>query len=223
MRIHYATLGSPHRAEDGQIDNAVLVLHWTGASGRALLTPAYMQALFDPGRPLDAARYFLIFADSVGHGRSSKPSAWTQAYQLLRLMIDGRDNRPQIQVSGISEPDTDRRLAAAKQVARIEQSVPRRECETGTELLRSVLWHKASLSQVAGYRSGDQADIKYLNRKLRECLDVTAVQLGLRVESGRPVRRQRDGFDRLASRLDAYADNPALYAAVHRAKRHGRL
>ncbi len=74
VRVHYATLGSPHRGEDGQIDNAVLVLHWTGASSRALLTPAYMQALFDPGRPLDAARYFLIFADSVGHGRSSKPS-----------------------------------------------------------------------------------------------------------------------------------------------------
>jgi homoserine O-acetyltransferase len=74
LRIHYATLGSPHRNAQGEVDNAVLVLHWTGADGRALLTPAYMSALFDPGRPLDARRYYLIFADSVGHGRSSKPS-----------------------------------------------------------------------------------------------------------------------------------------------------
>jgi homoserine O-acetyltransferase len=33
-----------------------------------------MKALFDPHRPLDARRYYLIFADSIGHGRSSKPS-----------------------------------------------------------------------------------------------------------------------------------------------------
>jgi homoserine O-acetyltransferase/O-succinyltransferase len=74
VRIHYATLGQPHRDNSGQIDNAVLVLHWTGADSRVLLTPPFMKSLFDAGRPLDAQRYFLIFADSVGHGRSSKPS-----------------------------------------------------------------------------------------------------------------------------------------------------
>ncbi len=74
LKIHYATLGAPHRNANGDIDNAVLVLHWTGADGRALLSPTYMKALFDPGRPLDANRYYLIFADSVGHGQSSKPS-----------------------------------------------------------------------------------------------------------------------------------------------------
>jgi homoserine O-acetyltransferase/O-succinyltransferase len=74
LRIHYATLGTPHRNAQGDIDNAVLVLHWTGADSRALLSPTYSKALFDPGRPLDASRYYLIFADSVGHGQSSKPS-----------------------------------------------------------------------------------------------------------------------------------------------------
>jgi homoserine O-acetyltransferase len=74
LRIHYATLGEPHRNLDGNIDNAVLVLHWTGADGRALLSPTYVKALFDSGRPLDARRYYLIFPDSVGHGQSSKPS-----------------------------------------------------------------------------------------------------------------------------------------------------
>jgi homoserine O-acetyltransferase len=44
------------------------------------MTPAYMKALFDPGRPLDAQRYYLIFADSVGHGQSSKPSDGLKAH-----------------------------------------------------------------------------------------------------------------------------------------------
>jgi homoserine O-acetyltransferase/O-succinyltransferase len=74
FRIHYATLGAPHRTKNGQIDNAVMVLHWTGADGRALRTPNFMKALLDPGRPIDAQRYYLIFPDSVGHGRSSKRS-----------------------------------------------------------------------------------------------------------------------------------------------------
>ena len=74
LRLHYATLGTPHRNAAGEIDNAVLVVHWTGVDGSALLTKNYVDALFAPGRPLDAARYYLIFPDNVGHGRSSKPS-----------------------------------------------------------------------------------------------------------------------------------------------------
>jgi homoserine O-acetyltransferase/O-succinyltransferase len=74
VRIHYATLGNPHRNPQGQIDNAVLVIHWTDADGNTLLSKNFMEALFAPGRPLDATRYFLILADNVGHGKSSKPS-----------------------------------------------------------------------------------------------------------------------------------------------------
>src|SRR5579863_6793931 len=74
LRIHYSTLGEPHRNAQGAVDNAVLVLHWTGADSRTLLSPTYTKALFDVGRPLDARRYYLIFPDSVGHGQSSKPS-----------------------------------------------------------------------------------------------------------------------------------------------------
>jgi homoserine O-acetyltransferase/O-succinyltransferase len=74
LKIHYATLGTPHRNAKGEIDNVVLVLHWTGGDSRVLLSPTFTQALFNPGRPLDAKRYYLIFPDSVGHGQSSKPS-----------------------------------------------------------------------------------------------------------------------------------------------------
>ncbi|WP_394831385.1 alpha/beta fold hydrolase [Pendulispora rubella] len=74
LKIHYATLGTPRRNTNGEITNAVLVLHWTGADSRVLLGSAYVRALFDSGRPLDAHRYYLIFPDNVGHGQSSKPS-----------------------------------------------------------------------------------------------------------------------------------------------------
>jgi homoserine O-acetyltransferase len=73
-RIHYATLGSPHRDASGQIDNAVLLLHWTGASGKALQSEEFQKALYAPGAPLDASRYFLIIPDNLGHGASTKPS-----------------------------------------------------------------------------------------------------------------------------------------------------
>jgi homoserine O-acetyltransferase/O-succinyltransferase len=74
LRIHYATLGSPHRNAQGEIDNAVLVLHWTGSSSTVLLSPAYTDALYGPGEPLDASRYYLIIPDNIGCGQSSKPS-----------------------------------------------------------------------------------------------------------------------------------------------------
>ncbi|MHC2332888.1 alpha/beta fold hydrolase [Bradyrhizobium sp. USDA 4454] len=74
LKIHYATLGKPHRNDKGEVDNAVLVLHWTGADSRALVSPTFAKALFDPGRPLDSSRYYLIVPDSVGHGQSSQPS-----------------------------------------------------------------------------------------------------------------------------------------------------
>ena len=73
LRLHYATLGTPHRNASGEVDNAVLMLHWTGNSGANLLTPEYQKALYAPGQPLDALKYFLIVPDNLGHGKSSRP------------------------------------------------------------------------------------------------------------------------------------------------------
>jgi homoserine O-acetyltransferase len=74
VRIHYATLGQPHRNRRGQIDNAVMLLHGTGGSGRQFLQPQFADELFGPGQPLDITRYWIILPDNIGHGRSSKPS-----------------------------------------------------------------------------------------------------------------------------------------------------
>ena len=67
LRIHYTTVGEP----SGQ---PVLVLHGTTGSAGSMLTPAYAGELFGPGQPLDAAKYFIIIPDAIGHGKTSKPS-----------------------------------------------------------------------------------------------------------------------------------------------------
>lgn len=74
LRIHYATLGTPRRGADGAIDNAVMILHGTGGSGRQFVQPHFADELFGPGQPLDIERWFVILPDNIGHGRSSKPS-----------------------------------------------------------------------------------------------------------------------------------------------------
>jgi homoserine O-acetyltransferase/O-succinyltransferase len=74
LRLHYLTLGKPHRNAAGHTDNAVLLLHGTGGDAKSLLNPAFSNVLFGPGALLDINKYFLILPDDIGHGQSSKPS-----------------------------------------------------------------------------------------------------------------------------------------------------
>jgi homoserine O-acetyltransferase len=74
LRLHYFTIGAPLRDDRGSITNAVLLLHGTGGRGAGFLTEAFAGELFGSGQPLDAGRWFIIVPDSIGHGRSSKPS-----------------------------------------------------------------------------------------------------------------------------------------------------
>ncbi|MBB6506135.1 homoserine O-acetyltransferase [Sphingomonas endophytica] len=74
LRIHYSMLGQPHRNARGEIDNAVMVLHGTGGTGKQFLVPQFADELYGPGQPLDIRRYWIILPDGIGHGGSSKPS-----------------------------------------------------------------------------------------------------------------------------------------------------
>jgi homoserine O-acetyltransferase/O-succinyltransferase len=74
LRLHYITLGHPHRDAQGRVTNAVLFLHGTGGSGSGFLRPQFAGVLFGPGELLDANKYFIILTDDIGHGHSSKPS-----------------------------------------------------------------------------------------------------------------------------------------------------
>lgn len=67
LRLHYTTIGDPSGMP-------VVVLHGSGGSAKSMLTPAFAGELFGSGQPLDAAKYFIIIPDALGHGGSSKPS-----------------------------------------------------------------------------------------------------------------------------------------------------
>lgn len=79
LRIHYRTLGAPQRDGSGVVRNAVLILHGTTGSGAQFIRPEFAGELFGSGQPLDAARYFIVLPDGIGHGKSSKPSDGLQA------------------------------------------------------------------------------------------------------------------------------------------------
>jgi homoserine O-acetyltransferase/O-succinyltransferase len=74
LRLHYTTLGKPRRDAQGKVDNAVLILHGTGGSGRSLLNEHFAGVLYGKGQLLDTSQYYVILPDGIGHGKSSKPS-----------------------------------------------------------------------------------------------------------------------------------------------------
>jgi homoserine O-acetyltransferase len=74
LRLHYVTLGTPHRNAAGHVDNAVLILHGTGGDTNQFLREQFAGVLFARNGLLDASQYFIVITDGIGHGKSSKPS-----------------------------------------------------------------------------------------------------------------------------------------------------
>jgi homoserine O-acetyltransferase/O-succinyltransferase len=77
LRQHYVTWGTPRRNAQGEITNAVLLLHGTlgtGVGWGRRYPGEGPHPLLGSGSPLDVERYFVIAPDTIGSGRSSKPS-----------------------------------------------------------------------------------------------------------------------------------------------------
>jgi homoserine O-acetyltransferase len=100
LRIHYRTLGKADKDPQGKTTNAVLIMHGTTGSGAQFIRPEFAGELFGDGQPLDAAKFFIVLPDGIGHGKSSKPSDGLRAkfprygYRDMvdaqyRLLIDG--------------------------------------------------------------------------------------------------------------------------------------
>jgi homoserine O-acetyltransferase len=67
LNLHYMTIGAP-------TGEPVLVLHGSSGSSQTMMGKNFAGELFGPGQPLDATKYFIILPDSIGAGKSSKPS-----------------------------------------------------------------------------------------------------------------------------------------------------
>jgi homoserine O-acetyltransferase len=74
LRLHYRSLGKPLIDAAGKTQNAVLITHGTTGSGAQFIRPEFAGELFGSGQPLDAAKFFIVLPDGIGHGKSSKPS-----------------------------------------------------------------------------------------------------------------------------------------------------
>ena len=74
LRLHYLLIGELHRNAQGQITNAVILLHGTTGSAKAFATAEMAGALYGPGQALDTHKYVLVVPDGIGAGGSSKPS-----------------------------------------------------------------------------------------------------------------------------------------------------
>ena len=79
LKIHYRTFGAPKTDARGVVTNAVLIMHGTGGTGGQFVGRNFAGELFGPGQLLDAAQYFIILPDDIGHGQSSKPSEGLRA------------------------------------------------------------------------------------------------------------------------------------------------
>src|ERR1700730_11561153 len=102
LKIHYRTIGKPMKDEKGVVRNAVLITHGTTGSGAQFIRPEFAGELFGAGQPLDAAKFFIVLPDGIGHGKSSKPSDSMHAKfprygyvdmveAQFRLLTDGLD------------------------------------------------------------------------------------------------------------------------------------
>ncbi|HXZ01645.1 MAG TPA: alpha/beta fold hydrolase, partial [Stellaceae bacterium] len=67
LRLHYTTIGDPSGIP-------LVILHGSAGSAGNMLTPGFAGELFGPGQAFDAAKYYIILPDALGHGGSAKPS-----------------------------------------------------------------------------------------------------------------------------------------------------
>src|SRR6185295_12770009 len=74
LRIHYRTIGTLKKDAKGKTSNVVLIMHGTTGSGAQFIRPEFAGELFGKDQPLDAAKFFIVLPDGIGHCKSSKPS-----------------------------------------------------------------------------------------------------------------------------------------------------
>jgi len=101
LKIHYRTLGKLEKNASGKVTNAVLIMHGTTGSGAQFIRPEFAGELFGNGQLLDAAKYFIVLPDGIGHGKSSKPSDGLHAKFPRYGYVDMIDAQYRLLTSGL--------------------------------------------------------------------------------------------------------------------------
>jgi homoserine O-acetyltransferase/O-succinyltransferase len=196
LRIHYRTLGQPRRDDRGSVRNAVLILHGTTGSGANFVRAEFAGELFGPGQPLDAARYFIVLPDGVGHGQSSKPSEGLRArfptygYRDMveaqhRLLTDGLKVDRLRLVLGTSMGGMHTWLWGQRYPDDVDALMPLASLPTQISG-RNRMWRKVVIDAIRSDPEWQGGDYTAQPRGLR-----TAAQM-LMLMSGNPEQRQRE-------------------------------
>ncbi len=226
LRIHYRTLGRPERDANGVVRNAVLILHGTTGQGGNFVRAEFAGELFGPGQLLDAARYYLILPDGIGHGRSSKPSDKLHAHfpnyayrdmieAQYRLLTEGLKVNHLRLVMGTSMGGMHTWLWGELHPDFMDALLPL-ACLPVQIAGRNRMWRKTVSDAIRtdpGWKDGEYAEQPH---GLRVALEVLALQ------SSNPVERQKEAptRDRADAVLKEYVDrlmktadaNDILYA-----------
>lgn len=225
IKMHYYTLGQPQKDATGKVRNAVLVLHGTGGSGRQFLTPNFGGVLFAPGQLLDAARYFIILPDNVGHGGSSKPSnglhmrfphyEYDDMIELqYRLLTQGLGVNHLRLVMGTSMGGMHTWLWAEQHPDFIDAAMPL--ASLPVEIAgRNRMFRRMIIDAIRTSPDWNNGEYTEQPHGLAAALDVLLIMgsAPLRMQKDEPTREQADRFldDFIASRMKTTDANDMLY------------
>jgi homoserine O-acetyltransferase len=226
LKLHYTTLGTPQRNAAGKITNAVLLLHGTEATGKAFLNPTLAGALFQPGQPLDAQRYYIILPDGIGFGGSTKPSDGLQAHfphygyidqvesQHLMLGHMGIDHLRL--VAGISQGGMETWIWGERFPTAMDALVPIETMPTPISG-RNLFWRQIIISAIKndpGWNGGfyDQAHPPTAWRQIAGPLHLLMVGNPERIQLSAPDRAKSLAFyDEQANEYRIHDANDSLY------------
>src|SRR5262245_38865462 len=201
VRIHYRTLGTPRRDEQGIVRNAVLILHGTGGEGESLVRKGFpgelfAGELFGKGQPLDATRYYIILPDNLGHGQSTRPSDGLHArfprygyHDLIaaqyRLLTEGLKVNHLRLVMGLSMGGMHTWLWGQKYPDFMDALCPLASLPTQVSG-RNRMWRKLISDAVRGDPEWQNGDYKKQPQSLRIAAQVIYLM------SSNPTQRQKE-------------------------------
>jgi homoserine O-acetyltransferase len=224
VRLHYTTLGTPHRDAKGEIDNAVLLLHGTTATGKSFLTASFGGELFGPGQPLDSARYFLILPDGLGRGGSSKPSDGLKGkfprYGYgdvvtghYRLLTEGLGVKHLRSIVGTSMGGMQAWMWAERYPTMMDSILPI-ACQPAEISGRNMLWRRLIIESIRTDPDYEQGNYDKQPTHFKRVLPLFNIMTdsASRLEEQGPTRAKADEFyDTLVSGLDKVDANDYLY------------